>query len=119
MRYEVWNKIDPIKGYDFNYWQNSLKFGENDGVFIVFDAYDNIRAVEVDRTIKAAYEMDPNLTTEEVAQEYIRIKLEEKEVAKTRAIQAEQNEERIVEIVKECMKAIFESANIELPEVLK
>ncbi len=75
MKYKIWNKIDPIKGQNFDYWQESLKIEENDGVFLVIDDYENIIAVEIDRIIKSVYELAPELTTEEVAQEYIRIKM--------------------------------------------
>lgn len=73
MRYTVWNKQDKIKGLDAQYFIDNLKIQDSDGVFLVYKN-DNLQAIEIDRIIKGVYNLDENLTTEEVAQEYIRIK---------------------------------------------
>lgn len=73
MHYTVWNKQDNIKGLDAQYFIDNLKIQDSDGVFLVYKN-GNLQAIEIDRIIKGVYNLDENLTTEEVAQEYIRIK---------------------------------------------
>lgn len=78
MKYKIWDKKEQINGVEASYFIDSLKIKENDGVFLILDSQDNVQAVEIDRIIKGVYELDSNLTIEEVAQRYIEIKEEEK-----------------------------------------
>lgn len=119
MRYEIWDKIKPIKGQDASYWKDYLKYEDNDGIFLVIDNYDNIIGVEIDRIIKSVYELSNELSTEEVAQKYITIKEQERQKSKELTLRYKETEDRIIEIVKGTVKIILESMNIELPDVLK
>ena len=75
---EVWNKIDPIKGFDADYWKQSLKLQPTDGVFLVKNSIGIVERVEKDTVIKGNYNLDINLTTEQVGQEFLRMQAEEK-----------------------------------------
>ena len=81
MNYKIWNKKDKINNIDADYFIKDLSIRESDGVFLVFDNLEEVQAIEIDRIIKGVYNLDANLTVEEVAQEYIRIKEEEKQQA--------------------------------------
>ena len=78
MKYKIWNKKDKINNVDAEYVINSLNVRETDGVFLIIDHLEEVQAIEIDRIIKGVYGLDANLTTEQVAKEYIRIKEEEK-----------------------------------------
>ena len=78
MNYKVWNKKDKINNVDAEYVINSLNIRETDGVFLIIDHLDEVQCIEIDRIIKGVYNLDANLSVEEVAEEYIRIKEEEK-----------------------------------------
>ena len=78
MNYKIWNKKDKINGVNADYFIKDLSIRDTDGVFLVLDNLEEVQAIEIDRVIKGVYNLDANLTVEEVAQEYIRIKEEEK-----------------------------------------
>lgn len=108
MNYILWNKKDKINGIDAQYFIDDLKIQENDGVFLIGNRLDNIQAIEIDRIIKSVYGLDDNLTTEEVAQEYVKIKEEEKlQVAERHPAQMANADIYTSEIVQE-LKAIKE-----------
>ena len=78
MRYKIWDREEKINNVDAEYIINSLNVRDTDGVFLIIDHSEEVQCIEIDRIIKGVYNLDTNLTTEEVAQEYIRIKEEEK-----------------------------------------
>ena len=78
MNYKIWNKKEKINGASAEYIIESLNIRDTDEVFLVLDHLDEVQAIEIARIIKGVYNLDANLTVEEVAQEYIRIKEEEK-----------------------------------------
>ena len=85
----------------------SLNIRETDGVFLIIDHLDEVQCIEIDRIIKGVYNLDINLSVEEVAEEYIRIKEEEK-------IQAQNSVNTLEEIGDKI--AILESENQALKE---
>ena len=95
MNYIIWNKIDSINGVGANYFIENLKIKESDGVFLIGTDLDNVQCVEIDRIIKSNYELDLSLTTEQVAQEYIRIKEEEKANAEKDILTLEEQTHKI------------------------
>ena len=104
MNYKIWNKQDKINGVDAEYVINSLNIRETDGVFLVIDHLDEVQAIEIDRIIKGVYNLDKNLTVDEVAKEYIRIKEEEKQQAQKSRMVLEGQEERIIALEEENIK---------------
>ena len=95
MNYKIWNKKDKINNIDADYFIKDLSIRESDGVFLVLDNLEEVQAIEIDRIIKGVYNLDANLTVEEVAQEYIRIKEEEKQQAETHINTLEDMENKI------------------------
>ena len=81
MNYKIWNKKDKINNIDAEYFIKSLSIRDTDGVFLVLDSIGEVQAIEIDRIIKSVYKLDANLTCEEVAKEYIRIREEENQKA--------------------------------------
>lgn len=79
MQYKIWNKKDEINNADADYIINSLNIKKDDEVFLIFDDSSIVLNVEIVRIIKMVYELDDNLTVDEVAQEYIRIMEQQKE----------------------------------------
>ena len=73
MNYKIWNKKEKINGASAEYIIESLNIRDTDEVFLVLDHLDEVQAIEIARIIKGVYNLDANLTVEEVAQEYIRI----------------------------------------------
>ena len=90
MNYKIWNKKDKINNIDADYFIKDLSIRETDGVFLIIDHLDEVQAIEIDRKIKGVYNLGANLTTEEVAQEYIRIKEEEKLQASRQSLNMEE-----------------------------
>lgn len=74
MKFKIWNKKDDIKGFSAQYYINDLKILDSDGVFLILDDYGNVTNIQIDRIIKSVYKLDADLTTEQVAEEYIKIK---------------------------------------------
>ena len=109
MNYKIWNKKDKINNIDADYFIKDLSIRETDGVFLIIDHLDEVQAIEIDRIIKGVYNLDANLSVEEVAKEYIRIKEEEKQQAETHANTLEDMGNKI---------SILEQNNQELREEL-
>ena len=95
MNYKIWNKKDKINNIDADYFIKDLSIRETDGVFLIIDHLDEVQAIEIDRIIKGVYNLGANLTTEEVAQEYIRIKEEEKLQASRQSLNMEEQSIKI------------------------
>ena len=95
MKYKIWNKKDKINNVDAEYVINSLNIRETDNVFLIIDQLEEVQAIEIDRIIKGVYNLDANLTVEEVAKEYIRIKEEEKLQAEKDVATLEEQEKKI------------------------
>ena len=95
MEYKIWNKKDKINNVDAEYVINSLNIRETDGVFLIIDQLEEVQAIEIDRIIKGVYNLDVNLSVEEVAKEYIRIKEEEKLQAEKDVVTLEEQQNKI------------------------
>ena len=106
MNYKIWNKKEKINNVDAEYIINSLSIRETDGVFLIIDHLEEVQAIEIDRIIKSVYNLDVNLSVEEVAKEYIRIKEEEKLQAEKDVVTLEeqQNKISILEAENETLK---------------
>lgn len=78
MMYRIWNKEDKINGVEADRIIASLGIKPDDEVFLILDNTDSVHFIEISRIIKAVYDLDENLSVEEVAEEYIRIKENEK-----------------------------------------
>ena len=95
MNYKIWNKKEKINGASAEYIIESLNIRDTDEVFLVLDHLDEVQAIEIARIIKGVYNLDVNLTVEEVAQEYIRIKEEEKLQASRQVVNMEEQSMKI------------------------
>ena len=95
MTYKIWDKKEKINNVDAEYVIETLKISETDEVFLIVDSQDNIQAVEIDRIIKSVYNLDANLSVEEVAKEYIRIKEEERVQASRQSLNMEEQSTKI------------------------
>lgn len=78
MTYKIWNKQDKINGVEADRIIANLGIKSDDEVFLILDNTDSVHFIEISRIIKAVYDLDENLSVEEVAEEYIRIKENEK-----------------------------------------
>ena len=108
MRYKIWDREEKINNVDAEYIINSLNVRETDGVFLIIDHLEEVQAIEIDRIIKGVYNLDTNLTTEEVAQEYIRIKEEEKLQVSRQAINMEEQSIKISNLETSILQMIQE-----------
>jgi hypothetical protein len=110
MNCKIWDKKENINGIDAEYVIDSMRIQENDEVFLILDNANNVQAIEIARIIKGVYNLDINLTVDEVAKEYIRIHEEE-------ALQAERNiinsEEQLTKI------ANLETSMLQIMQELK
>lgn len=78
MMYKIWNKEDKIDGIDACYIIDSLGIKPDDEVFLILDNTGSVNCIEISRIIKSVYGLDAHLSVEEVAEEYIRIRENEK-----------------------------------------
>lgn len=110
MNYKIWNKKEKINNVDAEYVIESLKIRDTDEVFLILDNVDEVQAIEISRIIKGVYNLDANLTVDEVAKEYIRIKEEEKLQAEISIANTEEQSKKI---------ANLETAILEMMQELK
>lgn len=79
---KVWNGTTPINGIpaeEVLAQRDDIRRNLND-VFIVEDGYGNVTEIQFGRTIKANYQMDPELTLDQVAAQYL-VEREKEEAA--------------------------------------
>ena len=110
MNYKIWNKKEKINNVDAEYIIESLNIRDTDEVFLILDNVDEVQAIEISRIIKGVYNLDANLTVDEVAKEYIRIKEEEKLQAERSIANTEEQSKKI---------ANLETAILEMMQELK
>lgn len=109
MTYKIWNKKDKINGVDANRIIDNLGIKPDDEVFLILDNNDSVHFIEISRIIKSVYDLDENLSVDEVAEEYIRIRENEK-------LQNENNEKEAKDLSKRL--AALEEENTMLKEEL-
>lgn len=100
MMYKIWNKKDKINGVDADRILASLGIKPDDEVFLILDN-DSVHHIEISRIIKSVYGMDENLSVDEVAEEYIRIKENEKLQNEINAKESEDLSERVATLEEE------------------
>lgn len=123
--YEIWNKKDPIKGFDAEYWlSNNPEFREGD-VVLFKNKLNIVERVESINTLKLNNDIEPTLSTEETVQRYLEILEEEKTKQEKHILSLEKQSEEVAmlkeenQALKEAMQVLFATANLELPQVLK
>ena len=94
LSYKIWNKKDSINGFDSSYWIKSFNLKENVGVFLILNN-GVVERFEIDTIIKSNYNLDVNLSTDQVAQIYLRKKEEEKLQAEKEQASLEEQQEKI------------------------
>lgn len=109
MTYKIWNKKDKINGVDANRIIDSLGIKPDDEVFLILDDTDSVHYIEISRIIKSVYDLDEKLSVDEVAEEYIKIKENEK-------LQNENNKKEAGDLSKRV--ATLEEENTMLKEEL-
>ena len=110
MKYKIWDKKEKINNVDAGYVIESLNIRDTDEVFLILDNVDEVQAIEISRIIKGVYNLDKNLSVDEVAKEYIRIKEEEKLQAERSVANTEEQSKKI---------ANLETAILEMMQELK
>nr|WP_312985530.1 hypothetical protein [Clostridioides sp.] len=96
---KIWDKKEKINGVSADYVLESHRIQKNDEIFLVInDVTSKVTEIQNKLTIAGIYNIDPNLTTLEVGEEYLRIKAEEEEKQKLEQITIEQQAEKIKEL---------------------
>ena len=98
MNYKIWDKKEKINNVDAGYVIESLNIRDTDEVFLILDNVDEVQAIEISRIIKGVYNLDKNLSVDEVAKEYIRIKEEEKLQAERSIVNSEEQSKKIANL---------------------
>ena len=101
MTYKIWNKEDKINGVDADHIIDNLGIKPDDEVFLILDNTDSTRFIEVSRIIKSVYDLDENLSVDKVAEEYIKIKENEKLQNENEEKEAEDLSKRLVALEEE------------------
>lgn len=92
--YIVWDKKSDIKGYNEEYWLEKCGVSENDEVFLILNN-GVVERVENATIIKSNFNLDMNLTCEQVAQEYLRIQEEQNNKQQDEALSLEEQAKKI------------------------
>ena len=106
---KIWNKKDSINGVDAEKVIKSHKIKETDDIFLVLNNYDRVLELNFVEVIRNNFNLSKNLTKEEVAKEYLKIKEGEK-------LQAEKEANALEEMVNKI--SILEAENETLKQEL-
>ena len=106
---KIWDKIEPINGVNAEKIIKSHKIKETDDIFLVLNNYDRVLELNYVEVIRNNFNLSKNLTKEEVAKEYLKIKEGEK-------LQAEKEANALEEMVNKI--SILEAENETLKQEL-
>ncbi len=114
MTYKIWNKVDDINGVNANVILKRHNIKKEDEIFLVLDG-NRVIEMQFKNVIKNTYNISSN-DIEQVAQEYLRIKEEEKLQAEKEQINLEEqrNKISILEAENEKLKVEQEQQNEEI-----
>lgn len=79
-KFKIWNKKDSINGIDAEYVIKSHNIKEYDTIFLIINEYDIVTQIETVNIIKSIFKLPVNLSAEETAIEYLKIKEQEKQI---------------------------------------
>ena len=113
MKYKIWNKSDSINGVESSYILKKYNINSNDSIFLVIDNYNNVVEFQFVNTIKSIYNLSNTLTDEQVAQEYLRIKEEEKLQQEKEQITLEQQAVKISILSEKIDAQTVENSKVE------
>ena len=106
---KIWDKIESINGVDAKNVIKSHRIKETDDIFLVLNNYDRVLELNFVEVIRNNFNLSKNLTKEEVAKEYLKIKEGEK-------LQAEKEANALEEMVNKI--SILEAENETLKQEL-
>lgn len=113
---KIWDKIESINGVDAKNVIKSHRIKETDDIFLVLNNYDRILELNFVDVIRANFNLSQSLTKEQVAQEYLRIREEERLQAEKEQVSLEQQAKKIsiLEAENEKLKVEQEQQNEEI-----
>ena len=113
---KIWNKKDSINGVDAKSVINSHKIKETDDIFLVLNNYDRVLELNFVDVIRTNFNLSQSLTKEQVAQEYLKIREEERLQAEKEQVTLEEQERKIsiLEAENEKLKVEQEQQNEEI-----
>ena len=110
---KIWNKIDKINGVDPDYVLKSHNFSLNDEIFLVInDISGRVEEIQEKLRISSIYNLDANMTVEEVAKEYLRIKEEEKNKANEEIITLDNLKKSNANLLKDSASKAIKISNL-------
>ena len=106
---KIWDKIESINGVDAKNVIKSHRIKETDDIFLVLYNYDRILELNFVDVLRTNFNLSSDFSAEQVAEEYLKIKEEEK-------VQEEKEQATLNELSKRL--SILESENKALREEL-
>ena len=107
---KIWDKIESINGVDAKNVIKSHRIKETDDIFLVLNNYDRILELNFVDVIRANFNLSQSLTKEQVAQEYLRIREEERLQAEKEQVSLEQQAKKISILEAENADLLIDSA---------
>lgn len=95
MSYAIWNKIDNINGMDALYFINKYNIKTSDEVILILTKTGNVSSLLIKDKIIDNYNLDINLSVEEVAQKYLEIIEQQKQDQEKERLSLEEQAEKI------------------------
>lgn len=78
MSYKIWNKLDDVNGVNALYFINKYNIKTSDEVILILTKTGNVSSLLIKDKIIDNYDLDINLSVDEVAQKYLEILEQEK-----------------------------------------
>ena len=75
---KIWDKIEPINGVDAKKVIKSHKIKDTDDIFLVLNDYNKVLELNFINIIRDNFNLSSDFSAEQVAEEYLKIKEEEK-----------------------------------------
>ena len=98
---KIWNKKDSINGVDAEKVIKSHKIKETDDIFLVLNNYDRVLELNFVEVIRNNFNLSSDFSSVQVAEEYLKIKENEKVQEEKEQTTLEKQEARISILEKE------------------
>lgn len=106
MSYKIWNKKDDINNIDCETVIKELNIKEQDEVFLTLTKTGRVEGVHIKDRIIDGYDLDINLSVQEVAQKYLEIIEQQKQDQEKERLSLEEVNKKI-SILEDGLKAVL------------
>lgn len=107
MKYKIWDKKEKINGIEASYFINKFNIKEDDEVIQILDKLGNTDKIVFKNNAIVSYDLDANLSCDEVAQKYLDIKQQEEQKQQEEVLNLQKQQQEIEALKKQNAELMY------------